>query len=181
MLKKYCKIFYLPQDVDLINQSIYLMTFNEFVHKCKTKKATSNIKIHQILSSVGLNKVGIYLRDAPFKSDIGIVSLHQSKGTHCVTYVNENCFDSFGCVPSQKLSNYLKKTIRTLFMFWIQYTRSDKWTRFFFVQVLFYICFTWQKRWVMISNLLFWNYTIKWVNNVDVFFKVNDIEKNNYW
>ena len=58
-------------------------------------KATSNIKIQQVLSSLGLNDVGIYLRDGPFKTDIGIVNLHPSKGTHWVCYINENFFDSY--------------------------------------------------------------------------------------
>ena len=47
-------------------------------------KATSNIKIQQILSSLSLNDIGIYLRDGPFESDIGIVNLYPSKGTHWV-------------------------------------------------------------------------------------------------
>ena len=42
-------------------------------------EATPNIKIRQVLSFVGLSDVGIYLRDGPFQSDIGIVSLHPSK------------------------------------------------------------------------------------------------------
>ena len=40
------------------------MTFNHFVHKESFKnKATSNTKIQQVLSSLGLNDIGIYLRD----------------------------------------------------------------------------------------------------------------------
>ena len=45
------------------------------------KKSNVEKKIQQILSSLSLNNVGIYLRDGPFKSDIGIVNLHPSKGT----------------------------------------------------------------------------------------------------
>ena len=57
-----------------------MITFNNFVIKFNLKnKATSNIKIHQILSSLSLHDVGIYLRDGPFESDIGIVNLHPSK------------------------------------------------------------------------------------------------------
>ena len=56
------------------------MTFNDFIKKYKLKnKATSNLKILQILSSLSLNDVGVYLRDGPFESDIGIVNLHPSK------------------------------------------------------------------------------------------------------
>ena len=68
-----------------------MITFNNFVNKFNLKnKATSNIKLHQILSSLSLHDVGIYLRDGPFESDIGIVNLHPSKGTHWVVYINEN-------------------------------------------------------------------------------------------
>ena len=61
------------------------MTFIDFIKEYKLKnKATSNIKIQQVLSSLYLNDVGIYLRDGPFESDIGFVNLHPSKGTHWV-------------------------------------------------------------------------------------------------
>ena len=56
-----------------------------------------------------MNDVGIYLRDGPFESDIGIVNLHPSKGTHWVTYINENYFDSYGCVSPKKLSKFIIK------------------------------------------------------------------------
>ena len=69
-------------------------------------KATSNIKIQQVLSSLSLNDVGIYLRDSSFKSDFGIVNLHPSKGTHWLCYINENYFDSYGCVSPKKLSKF---------------------------------------------------------------------------
>ena len=47
-----------------------MMSFNEFIEKYIVKnKRTSNIKIQQILSSSGLNDVGIYLRDGPFLAD----------------------------------------------------------------------------------------------------------------
>ena len=72
-----------------------MMTFNVFIKKCKLKnEATSNIKIQQVLSSLSLNDVGIFLRDGLFESDIGIVNLHPSRGTHWVCYINENYFDS---------------------------------------------------------------------------------------
>ena len=86
------------------------MTFNDFVKKYKLKdKATSNIKIYQVLDSIGLNNVEIYLRDGSFSSDIGIVNLHPSKGTHWVCYLDENYFDSYGCVPPKKLSKFIIK------------------------------------------------------------------------
>ena len=86
------------------------MTFNEFIKKHNLKnKPTSNIKIQQVLNSIGLNNVGIYLRDGVFSTDIGIVNLHPSKGTHWVCYINENYFDSYGCVCPKKLSKYIIK------------------------------------------------------------------------
>ena len=86
------------------------MTFNDFIKKYKLKnKATSNLKIQQVLSSLYLNDVGIYFRDDPFKSDIGIVNLHWSKGTHWVSYSNEIYFDSYGCAPPKKLSKFIIK------------------------------------------------------------------------
>ena len=86
------------------------MTFNDFVRKYDLKnKATSNINIQQVLSSLSLNDIGIYLRDGPFESDIGIVNLHQSRGTHWVCYINENYFDSYGCVSPKKLSKFIIK------------------------------------------------------------------------
>ena len=87
-----------------------MMSFNNFVKKFNLKnKATSNIKIQQVLSSLSLNDVGIYLRDGRFESEIGIVNLHPSKGTHWVCYLNENYFDSYGCSPAKKLSKFIIK------------------------------------------------------------------------
>ena len=69
--------------------------FNDFIKKHNLKnKATSNIKIQQVLSSLSLNDIGIYLRGGPFESDIDIVNLHPSKGTHWVLYIHGNYFDS---------------------------------------------------------------------------------------
>ena len=89
-----------------------ILTFNEFFKKHNLRnKATSNIKIQQVLSSLSMNGVGIYLRDGPFKSDIGIVTLHPLKGSHWVCYINENYFDSYGCAPPKELSKFIKKRI----------------------------------------------------------------------
>ena len=66
-----------------------MMTFNDFVHKYNLKnKASSDIKNYQILSSLGLNDVDIHLRDGSFQSDMGIATLHHSKGTHWVGFIN---------------------------------------------------------------------------------------------
>ena len=69
-------------------------------------KTTSNTKIQQVLSSLGLSDVGICLRDKPFQSEIGIIKLHPSKGTHWVCYINEIYFDSYGWVCPKKLSKF---------------------------------------------------------------------------
>ena len=53
-----------------------------------------------------MNDVGIYLRDGPFKSDVGIVNLNPLKRTHWIIYIDENYFDSYGCVPPKKLSRF---------------------------------------------------------------------------
>ena len=85
------------------------MTFNDFIKKYNLRnKATSNLKIQQVLSFLFLDGVGIYLGDGPFKSDNGIVNLHPSKGTHWVCYINENYFDN-GCGPPKKLSRFIIK------------------------------------------------------------------------
>ena len=77
-----------------------MMQFIDFVHKYKLKnKATSNIKICQFLSTLGLSDVGIFFRDGPYSSDFGIFILHPSKGSHWVCYKNEIYFDSYGCSP----------------------------------------------------------------------------------
>ena len=61
------------------------MSFNDFVRKHDLKnKATSNIKLQQVLSSIGLDNVGIYLRDGPFSKEIGVVNLHPSRASHWV-------------------------------------------------------------------------------------------------
>ena len=61
------------------------MTFNDFVHEHHLKnKATSNIKIQQVHGSISLDDVEINLRDGSFESDIEIVNIHPSIGTHWV-------------------------------------------------------------------------------------------------
>ena len=88
-----------------------MITFNDFVYKHKLKnKATSNIKIYEVLKKMGLDtKLGIYLGDGPFSSDIGIVNLHPLKGTHWICYINENYFDSYGVVCPKKLHKFIIK------------------------------------------------------------------------
>ena len=87
-----------------------MTSFNDFVHNCKLRnKATSNEEIELVLSSIELDNVGVYLKDGPLSSDIGIFIIHPSKGTRWVVYIIENFFDSYGCSPPQKLSKFIIK------------------------------------------------------------------------
>ena len=87
-----------------------MITFKDFFKKYNLKnKSASFINIQQVLCSIGLNNVGIHLRDGPFEFDIGIVNLHPPKRTHWVCNINENYFDSYGCVTPQKISKYIIK------------------------------------------------------------------------
>ena len=114
-----------------------MITFNGFVHKHNLKnKATSNIKIQKVLTSVGLDNDNIYLRDGPFSSDIGIVNLHPSKGTHWVCYINENYFDSYGIICPKNLSKFIIKETDIAYILNI---KSKK--LIVFVQVTVYIKF----------------------------------------
>ena len=84
------------------------MSFIDFIIKYSLKnKATSSTKNHQIFSSLALNNVGIYLRDGPFTTDVGIVNLYPTKGTNWDAYIVQNYFDSYGCSPPQKPSRII--------------------------------------------------------------------------
>ena len=113
-----------------------MMTFNDFVRKHDLKnKATSNLKRYEVLKNLRLDtKVGIYLRDGSFSSDIGIVNLHPSRGSHWVLYIKDCYFDSYGCPPPKKLLNYLKKNIKNVFILNIKYKKM-----IVFVQTIVYI------------------------------------------
>ena len=90
-----------------------MMSFNDVIHKYKIKnRAKSNIKIQQVLSFLSLNDVGIFIRDGPFSTKIGIVTLHPSKGTHWVCYIINNYFDSYGVVCPKNLSKFIMKRNR---------------------------------------------------------------------
>ena len=113
------------------------MIFNDFIHEHKLKnKATSNIKIQQVLSSLFLNDVGIYLRDGPFSNNIGFVSFYPSKGIHWVCYKNENYFDSYGCVCPKNLPEVIINRNRHCF-----YSDYQIQKRIVFVQFNIYIFF----------------------------------------
>ena len=72
-------------------------------------RATSNIKIYEVLKKMGLDsKVGFYLRDGDFSTNYGVVNLHPSRGTHWVCYIKDCYFDSYGFSSPKKLPKYLK-------------------------------------------------------------------------
>ena len=114
------------------------MTFNDFIKKSNLKnEATSIIKIQQVLSSLSLNDVGIYLRDGPFESDIGIVNLHPSRGTHCVCYINENYFDSYGIVCPKKLSKFFIKQNGYCFYSEYQIQKNDSYCASYCLYIIY--------------------------------------------
>ena len=78
-----------------------MITFDYCVHKYNLeKKATSNIKIYEVLKKIGLDsKVGVYLRGDNFSLNYGILNLHPSNGTHWVCYIKDCYSDSYGCSP----------------------------------------------------------------------------------
>ena len=91
-----------------------MISFNDFLHNNTWKnKAASNIKIQSILSSLTpWNDVANYLRDGPFRTDEGIVTMHPTKGTHWIAKNNQNFLDSFGGHPPTELSKFYIKRNR---------------------------------------------------------------------
>ena len=115
-----------------------MISFKDFVNKHNLRnKATSNIKIPQVIDSMRLNKVGIYLRDGPFRSDIGIVNLHPSKGTHWVCYITENYFDSYGSSPPKKLSKFIIKRNGYCLYSEYQIQKNDSFCASYFLYIIY--------------------------------------------
>ena len=75
--------------------------------------------------------------NGPFKSDIGSVNLHPSKGTHWVSYLNENYFDSYGCAPPKKLSKFVIKRNGDCLYYEYQIQKNDS----FCASYCFYIIY----------------------------------------
>ena len=91
------------------------LSFNDFVHKNSLKnKTTLNINIQQVSTSLSTIGVETFLRDGPFSGDAGLVSLHPSKGTHWVVYIDQSSFDSYGMSPLGKLSKYIMAALPTV-------------------------------------------------------------------
>ena len=115
-----------------------MITFNDFIKKHNLKnKATSNIKIQQVLSYLCLNDVRIFLPDGPFESNVGNVNLHPSKGTHWICYVNENFFDSYGVVCPKKLAKFIIKRIGFCLYSEYQIQKNDSFCASYCLYILF--------------------------------------------
>ena len=69
----------------------------------------SNIKSQQILSSLYLIDIEIYLGDQPLPTDEAIDSLHPTTCTHWILYINLDYFDSNGCSPPQQIPRFNRK------------------------------------------------------------------------
>ena len=69
-------------------------------------KATSKIKDKKVVSSSSLSGVG---RTVPLNIDIGTVNLHATWGRYWVLYLSQRYFDSYGCSPPQKHSQFFIK------------------------------------------------------------------------
>ena len=119
------------------------MTFIDSLHKHKLKnKATSKIKTQEVLSSLSLNGVGIYLRDGSFEFDIGIVNLHPTKVTHWVLFFHECYFDSFGITEPKNFLILFQNDTDIVYFQNTRYRDLQK-KEIPNVQLIVYIQFTW--------------------------------------
>ena len=92
-----------------------MLKFKEFIKEFNLKnKATSNIKIKQVLDELRIKNCKIYMRDDNFTTSVGIVNLHPYKGTHWVLYINRFYFDSYGILPPLSIQKYIKSKYKTL-------------------------------------------------------------------
>ena len=80
---------------------------------------------------------GIYLRDGPFSSDIGIVNIHPSKGTHWVSFINENHFDNYGVVCPKKLSKFNLKRNGYCLISEYQIQKNDSFRASYYLYILY--------------------------------------------
>ena len=86
-------------------QILKLLKMNKLLRNIEghlDQKTNQRTKQHQIRKSKGtipLDRVGIYLMDGSFKTNIGLVKLHPTKGTYRVAYIDKTNFDSNGCPP----------------------------------------------------------------------------------
>ena len=86
---------------------------------------------------MSLNDVWIYLRDGRFESDIKIVNLHPSKGTHWVCYKNGSYFHSYGVVCPKKLSKFIIKRNRYCLYSEYQIQKNDSFCASFCLYLIY--------------------------------------------
>ena len=118
--------------------------------------------------------------DGLFESDIEFFNLHPTKGTHWDVYLNQNYFDSYGCSPPQKLSKFIiSRNGHCLFSeYKIQGLTNERDYCAAFCLDIIYLT---KVLGLDFEICCFQVYTTRWYNNVDVFFKINDVTENNYW
>ena len=116
-----------------------MITVNDFFHKHNLKnKATSNIKIYEVLKKIGLHsKEGSYLRDGVFLTNYGTVNLHPSRGTHWVLYIKDCYFDSYGFPPPKKLPKYLKNKHKKCIYSEYQIQKNDSFCASYCLYILY--------------------------------------------
>ena len=106
-----------------------------------------------------------------FSSDIGIVILHPSRGTHWVCYINENYFESYGCVYPKKLSKFIIKRNGLCLYSEYQIQKNDS----FCASYCFYIIYL-----TKVIGKDFKSACFKIILSKK-FLITNDIKKNNNW
>ena len=85
--------------------------------------------------------VEIHFGGGPIKNDLELVNLHPFQGTQWVLFFHECCFDSYGCLPPQKLSKFFLK--RNGYCLYCEYNiQSLTKNKTLIVQVMFYVLFT---------------------------------------
>ena len=97
--------------MDLIQiQYLMMLSFNDPIRKYSLKnRATSIIKIQQILSSLSVTDLKLY--SSPSKTDRKIVSLHPFWCSQWVLYFHECSFDSYGIPPPNIQLKFITKRI----------------------------------------------------------------------
>ena len=80
-----------------------------FIYINQKERARGNIRIQQVLSSLYLSGVGIFLKDDLLKTDMGIVNIRPFKGSYWAIYATKNYFGTYGCAPPKKFSNFILK------------------------------------------------------------------------
>ena len=81
-----------------------MYTFSEIISTFEKKiKATSKIKIQQVLNNPRLN-TGIQRDYDKMSTNSARVNFYPNEGAHWVCHIDENYFDYHGICPSKKLS-----------------------------------------------------------------------------